>query len=57
MGSVVGLFADLSAKFSLPPLAIAFLAGYGVDSIFAAFDSLTDKFRPGSPKAVIADKD
>jgi hypothetical protein len=34
MGVVVGLFADLSIKLSLPPLAIAFLAGYGVESLF-----------------------
>ena len=44
-GLVVGLFSDLSTKFSLSPLAIAFLAGYGVEAVFSMFDSVIDKFR------------
>jgi hypothetical protein len=44
-GVVVGLFSDLSSQLSLSPLAIAFLAGYGVEAIFAMFDGLTQKFR------------
>ena len=33
-GVVVGLFSDLSTKVSLLPLAVAFLAGYGVEAVF-----------------------
>lgn len=44
-GVVVGLFTDLSAQLSLSPLAIAFLAGYGVEAVFSMFDGLTQKFR------------
>jgi hypothetical protein len=44
-GVVVGLFNGLSAQLSLPPLAIAFLAGYGVDALFSMFDGIIAKFR------------
>jgi hypothetical protein len=44
-GLVVGLFGDLSTKFSLSPLAVAFLAGYGVEAVFSMFDGLIDKFK------------
>jgi hypothetical protein len=44
-GVVVGLFNGLSNQLSLPPLAIAFLGGYGVEALFSMFDSLIDKFR------------
>jgi hypothetical protein len=44
-GLVVGLFSRLSTQLSLPPLAIAFLAGYGVEALFSMFDGLIDKFR------------
>jgi|SRR6516162_58406 hypothetical protein len=32
MGMVIGLFNQLSRQISLPPLAFAFLAGYGVEA-------------------------
>jgi hypothetical protein len=44
-GVVVGLFSDVSERLSLQPLAIAFLAGYGAEAVFAMFDSLAAKFR------------
>jgi len=44
-GVVVGLFVGLSAQLSLPPLALAFLAGYGVEAVFSTFDAMIDKFR------------
>jgi hypothetical protein len=45
-GVVVGLFNGLSVQeLSLSPLAIAFLAGYGVEAVFSMFDALVDKFR------------
>jgi hypothetical protein len=45
LGMVVGLFSGLTSTFSLPPLAIAFLAGYGVEAVFSMFDNLIQKFR------------
>jgi hypothetical protein len=44
-GLVVGLFSDLSTKFSLSPLALAFLAGYGVEALFSMFDGFIAKFK------------
>ena len=44
-GVVVGLFNGLSTQLSLPPLAIAFLAGYGVEALFSMFDGIVAKFR------------
>ena len=44
-GLVVGLFSDLSTKLSLPPLAVAFLAGYGVEAVFSMFDGFIAKFK------------
>jgi hypothetical protein len=44
-GIVVGLFNDLTTQFNLPQLAIAFLAGYGVEAVFSMFDNLIQKFR------------
>jgi hypothetical protein len=45
MGVVVGLFSGLSAQVSLSPLAIAFLAGYGVEAVFSMFDNLVERFK------------
>jgi len=45
MGVVIGLFSDLSGKINLQPLALAFLAGYGVEPVFTLFDSLIAKLR------------
>jgi hypothetical protein len=48
MGVVVGLFSGLSGQLSLPPLALAFLAGYGVEAVFSMFDGMIERFRqPG----------
>jgi hypothetical protein len=44
-GLVVGLFTDLSSALSLSPLAIAFLAGYGVEAVFSMFDGLIERFK------------
>jgi hypothetical protein len=44
-GAVVGLFNNLSPQLSLSPLAIAFLAGYGVEGLFSMFDAFIAKFR------------
>jgi hypothetical protein len=45
MGAVIGLFSTLSVQVSLPPLALAFLSGYGVEAVFSMFDSFVDRFR------------
>ncbi len=50
MGVVVGLFGELSSQISLPPLAMAFLAGYGVEGVFSVFDGFIDKLRPENTK-------
>jgi hypothetical protein len=50
MGAVIGLFSTLSTQVSLPPLALAFLAGYGVEAVFSMFDSFVDRIRQ-SPEA------
>jgi hypothetical protein len=42
---VVALFGDLSSKLSLSPLAVAFLAGYGVEAVFSMFDAVIEKFK------------
>jgi hypothetical protein len=44
-GVVISLFSDFSTRLSLSPLAIAFLAGYGVEGVFSMFDGLAKKFR------------
>jgi len=51
MGMVVGLFSGLSSQLSLPPLALAFLAGYGVEAVFSMFDGLVERFRQPAPAA------
>ncbi len=45
-GGVVGLFNNLviSQSISVPPLAIAFLVGYGVDMFFSFLENLTQAF-------------
>ncbi len=45
MGAVIGLFVGLTAQLSLPPLALAFLAGYSVEAVFSMFDGLVARFR------------
>jgi len=44
-GFVVGLFSNLSSQINLPPLALAFLAGYGVEALFSMFDGFIAKFK------------
>ena len=44
-GIVVGLFTTITNTLSLPPLAIAFLAGYGVEALFSTFDDLIQRFK------------
>jgi hypothetical protein len=51
MGLVVGLFSGLSSQISLPPLALAFLAGYGVEAVFSMFDGMIDRFREPSVRS------
>ena len=53
LGVVVGLFTDLTQQLSLQPLAIAFLAGYGVEAVFSMFDGLIERFKtaPGAASA------
>jgi uncharacterized protein YqgC (DUF456 family) len=45
MGAVIGLFSTLSAQINLSPLALAFLAGYGVEAVFSMFDGIVTRFR------------
>jgi hypothetical protein len=44
-GVVVGFFTNLSTQLALSPLALAFLAGYGVEALFAMFDGFIAKFK------------
>jgi hypothetical protein len=48
-GVVVGLFVGLSSQLSLPPLALSFLAEYGVEAVFSMFDGIIDRFRQAKP--------
>jgi hypothetical protein len=48
MGVVVGLFSGISHQISLPPLAVAFLAGYGVEAVFSIFDGFITRMRQPS---------
>jgi hypothetical protein len=48
-GVVVGLFNGISAGLTLSPLALSFLAGYGVEALFSMFDGLISKFREAAP--------
>jgi uncharacterized membrane protein len=46
MGVVVGLFAtSLTKEITLPPLALAFIAGYGVEGFFSIFDGFIGRLR------------
>jgi hypothetical protein len=47
-GGVIGLFTNLSTQLALPLLAVAFLAGYGVEGVFSMFDGFIDRFRAAS---------
>ena len=44
MGVMIGLFTDLSGKANLQ-IAIAFLAGYGVEPVFSMFDGLIARLK------------
>jgi hypothetical protein len=56
-GVVIGLFnTGLSTQINLSPLALAFLAGYGVEAVFSLFDTLVDKFKQPPPTQIEAKK-
>jgi hypothetical protein len=40
VGFAVGLFTDFTAKLSIQPLAVAFIAGYAAESIFIFLDTI-----------------
>jgi hypothetical protein len=44
-GVVVGFFTNLANQVALSPLALAFLAGYGVEAFFSMFDGFIAKFK------------
>ena len=48
-GAIVGLFSNFWQGISLPPLAIAFLVGYGVEVFFAFLDKLLETFGAQEP--------
>lgn len=52
-GAVVGLFNNfaITQGASIPPLAIAFLVGYGVDVFFAFLEGLLQTFTRNAPAA------
>jgi len=43
-GAIVG-FGWIGTGISASPLAVAFIAGYAIEPVFATFDSIADKFR------------
>ena len=43
MGAVIGLFSGSTSPLTLPPLALSFLAGYGVEGVFRMFDELIQR--------------
>jgi hypothetical protein len=45
LGGIIGLFTNLTTQLTLPLLAIAFLAGYGVEGVFSMFDGFIERFR------------
>jgi len=45
VGAVIGLFNGLSSQLTPSPVALAFLAGYGVEAVFAMFDGLIARFK------------
>jgi hypothetical protein len=53
-GFVVGLFSNLPAQINLPPLALAFLAGYGIEALFSMFDGFKQSSRPSKIRDPIA---
>jgi hypothetical protein len=48
-GAVVGLFNPFGQGASIPPLAIAFLVGYGVEAFFVFLDNMLQTFVKGTP--------
>ena len=47
VGVVVG-FGWIGTGISASPLALAFIGGYAVEPVFAAFDGIAEKFRPAA---------
>jgi hypothetical protein len=58
-GLVVGLLGSLLPKnLALPPLALAFLVGYGVEAFFSRLDDLIARFKrdpPAKPTSALED--
>ena len=44
VGAVIGIFTDFAKGASLPPIALGFLAGYGVEFFFEFLDNLLKTF-------------
>jgi hypothetical protein len=44
VGAVIGIFTDFAKGASLPPIAVGFLAGYGVEFFFEFLDNLLKTF-------------
>ena len=44
VGAVIGIFTDFARGASLPPIAVGFLAGYGVEFFFEFLDNLLKTF-------------
>ena len=47
VGAIISLFNNYTQGINLPPLAIAFLAGYAVEVFFAFLDTLVRAFQKG----------
>ncbi len=43
-GAIIGLFSNITQEWNLPPLAVAFLVGYGVEIFFTFLDSMLVAF-------------
>jgi hypothetical protein len=54
VGSVLGIFTDFAKGASLPPIAVGFLAGYGVEYFFEFLDNLLKTFGFRSTLRIIA---
>ena len=51
LGALVGVVVGLGwigTGISASPLALAFISGYAVEPVFAAFDGIAEKFRPAA---------
>ncbi len=53
-GLVVGLFGTFGQGASVSPLAVAFLAGYGVEAFFVFLDNIVQSFAKGGSRPALA---